>query len=212
MAPLFYLPHHFGTGDSTVAMAVSTFVQSITEVPTRVISIPPKPKGVQKVTDGEGDEVLYTEEGCLNGPEQFRDICFHQLARQQAQTDLDGANQVCAKIASEEVQWECMADIAELYSPVDRDKALELCPSIERKKWRDQCVFGIALAYSTVDSLWAFRRCDDAGQWRDFCRHDVNGEIAVVNVELALANCAKEEGDLLTRKTCWHGIGKYLGV
>ena len=31
-----------------------------------------------------------------------------------------------------------------------------------------------------------------------------------MNVELALANCAKEEGDLLTRKTCWHGIGKYL--
>ena len=186
------------------------FVQSIKEVPTRVISIPPKPKGVQEVTDGEGDEVLYTEEGCRNGPEQFRDICFHQLARQQAQTDLDGANQVCAKISSEEVQWECMADIAELYSPVDRNKALELCPSIERKKWRDQCVFGIALAYSTVDSPWAFRRCDDAGQWRDFCRHDVNGEIAVVNVELALANCAKEEGDLLTRKTCWHGIGKYL--
>ena len=70
-----------------------TFVQSITEMPARVISIPPKPKGVQEVTDGEGDEVLYTEEGCVNGPEQFRDICFHHW-RQQAQTDLDGANQV----------------------------------------------------------------------------------------------------------------------
>ncbi len=178
--------------------------------PQRMISIPPKPKGVQEVSDGEGDEVLYTEQACLEGPEQFRDICFHQLARQRAQTDLTGANQVCAKISSEEMTWECMADIAELYSPTDREVSLALCPSIERKKWRDQCVFGIALAYSTSDSPWGFRLCDQAGQWRDFCRHDVNGEIAVVNVELALANCAKEEGDLLTRKTCWHGIGKYL--
>ena len=55
--------------------------------------------------------------------------------------------------------------------------------------------FGIALAYSTVDSPWAFRRCDDAGQWRDFCRHDVNGEIAVVNVELGACQlCQRRRG------------------
>ena len=77
-------------------------------------------------------------------------------------------------------------------------------------KWRDQCVFGIALTYSVTDSPWAFRLCDQAGQWRDFCRHDVNGEIAVVNPTLALEHCQAEEGDLLTRKTCWHGIGKYI--
>ena len=176
----------------------------------RVISVPPKPKGVQEVVTGDGDEVIYTEEGCLKQPEQFQDICFHQLARQKALTDLVGASEICQRVQTKDMVWECLADVAELYSPVDRDVALALCPSIERKKWRDQCVFGIALAYSTVDSPWAFRRCDDAGQWRDFCRHDVNGEIAVVNVDLALANCAKEEGDLLTRKTCWHGIGKYL--
>ena len=45
---------------------------------------------------------------------------------------------------------------------------------------------------------------------RDFCRHDVIGEIAVINTADALDKCAAEEGDLLTRKTCWHGIGKYL--
>ena len=75
-----------------------SFVKSISEAPKRVISIPPKPKGVQEVSDGEGDEVLYTEEGCLNGPEQFRDICFHQLARQQAQTDLDDQSGLCKNI------------------------------------------------------------------------------------------------------------------
>ena len=53
--------------------------------------------------------------------------------------------------------------------------------------------FGIALAYSTVDSPWAFRRCDDAGQWRD-CRHDVNGEIAVVNVNWRLPIVPKRKG------------------
>lgn len=176
----------------------------------RVISVPPKPKGVQDVAAGDGDEVIYTEAGCLKQPAQFQDICFHQLARQKALTDLVGANEMCQRVGSEEMVWECLADIAELYSTVDRDASLALCPSIAKKKWRDQCVFGIALAWSTTDSPWAFRRCDQAGQWRDFCRHDVNGEIAVVDVTLALANCAKEEGDLLTRKTCWHGIGKYL--
>ena len=187
-----------------------TLPAQIVETTQRMISVPPKPKGVQDVSAGEGDEVVYTEEGCLAQPSQFRDICFHQLARQQARTDLQGARLVCAKLEVEEMKWECMADIAELYSTVDREASLALCPEIERRKWRDQCVFGIALAYATIDSPWAFRLCDDAGQWRDFCRHDVNGEISVVNVALALENCVKEEGDLLTRKTCWHGIGKYL--
>ena len=59
-------------------------------------------------------------------------------------------------------------------------------------------------------SLGASKLCSESGQWRDFCRHDVNGEIAVVNPELALEHCAAEEGDLLMRKSCWHGIGKYI--
>ena len=66
------------------------------------------------------------------------------------------------------------------------------------------------MSQSTLDPEWAFKTCDQAGQWRDFCRHDVNGEIAVVKTELSLEHCAREEGDLLTRKTCWHGIGKYI--
>ena len=40
-----------------------TLVKSITEPSSQGDLIPPKPKGVQEVTDGEGDEVLYTEEG-----------------------------------------------------------------------------------------------------------------------------------------------------
>ena len=42
--------------------AVSTFVQRQYSTDKEIL-IPPKPKGVQEVTDGEGDEVLYTEEG-----------------------------------------------------------------------------------------------------------------------------------------------------
>ena len=38
----------------------------------------------------------------------------------------------------------------------------------------------------------------------------MNGEIAQVNDALALEHCAAEEGDILRRKTCWHGIGKYI--
>lgn len=175
-----------------------------------VIAIPPKPEGVLEPSQGEGEQIMYTEAGCQKQHEQFQDICFHQLARQQAYTDLTGALNSCEKIEKQETVYECQSDVAELYSPIDRDKSLRVCPSIDRKKWRDQCVFGIALAYSTKDSPWAFRLCDQAGQWRDFCRHDVNGEIAVVNSDLALEHCQAEEGDVLTRKTCWHGIGKYI--
>ena len=31
-----------------------------------------------------------------------------------------------------------------------------------------------------------------------------------MDTQNALSKCALEEGDILTRKTCWHGIGKYL--
>ena len=175
-----------------------------------LIAIPPKPEGAMDKTSGEGSGVQYSEEKCNNTKEEYQDLCFHQLARQFAPSDLSGANHACQKITEADMKWECMSDIAEQYAPFDRHASLELCPSIQKKKWRDQCVFGIALALSTIDSPWAFRTCDKAGKWRDFCRHDVNGEIAVVNVDLALSHCGKEEGDLLRRKTCWHGIGKYI--
>jgi len=174
------------------------------------IAVPPRPEGVRQV-QGEGDEVYrYTEEKCLALEGQYRDICFSQLAQQRARTDLEGALAACDLIDDAETVMECQASVAELYSPADREAALAVCPAIPKKKWRDQCVFGIALAYSTTDSPWAFRLCDTAGKWRDFCRHDVNGEIAQVNHDLALEHCAAEEGDILRRKSCWHGIGKYI--
>lgn len=175
-----------------------------------IISIPPKPEGVQENTSGGNGDFIYTEEGCAKQPEQFVDICLHQLARQKAQTDLVVALDVCDRLQKEEQHWECYSDSAELYASTNRDVALEVCPTIGKKKWKDQCVFGIALVWSTQDSPWAFALCEQAGQWRDFCRHDVNGEISVVNLDLALEHCGREEGDLLTRKSCWHGIGKYI--
>ncbi len=179
------------------------------ESDVQVIAIPPKPEGVNEAQpDGIGNR--YTEQKCENIKPEYRDICYHQLARQSAKSDLKGARVSCEKIQKKETVWECMADIAELYAPFDRAASLALCPAIKKKKWRDQCVFGIALALSTIDPPWAFRTCDKAGKWRDFCRHDVNGEIAVIDTALALAHCAAEEGDLLRRKTCWHGIGKYI--
>ena len=182
-----------------------------TAVEEVAIAIPPRPEGVRQSTES-GDELShrYTEAGCLAVDAQYRDICFHQLARQRADTDLDGGLAACAQIGKKLSEFECMSDVAELYAKHDRDRALEVCPTIAKKKWRDQCVFGIALAQSTLDPKWAFRVCDQSGQWRDFCRHDVNGEIAVMDSDLALTHCAAEEGDILTRKTCWHGIGKYI--
>ncbi len=174
------------------------------------IAVPPKPEGARPL-QGAGDEgPRYTEEGCRARDGQLRDICFHQLAIQRSSTDLDGGLAACEQIAERDTRLECWSDVAEGYALADRDASLAVCPQIPKKKWRDQCVFGIALAWSTTDSPWAFRLCDKAGKWRDFCRHDVNGEIAVVDVDLALEHCAAEEGDLLRRKTCWHGIGKYI--
>ena len=185
--------------------------EEIAEPSVSLIAIPPKPEGALDLQGDGGNATHYTQEKCENHREKYRDLCFHQLARQSATSDLIGAQKACVQIEEKDVMWECLSDIAEQYAPFDREASLELCPSIKNKKWRDQCVFGIALALSTIDSPWAFATCDRAGKWRDFCRHDVNGEIAVVNVDLALEHCGREEGDLLTRKSCWHGIGKYIG-
>jgi len=174
------------------------------------IAVPPKPDGARPIQGSGQEGARYTEEGCRGRQGQLRDLCFHQLAIQRAPTDLDGGLQACAELSEGAGRAECQADVAEGYARFDRDAALGVCPTILRRKWRDQCVFGIALAWATTDSEWAFRLCDQAGQWHDFCRHDVNGEISQIDVDLALTHCAEEEGDLLRRKSCWHGIGKYV--
>lgn len=174
------------------------------------LAVPPRPEGVRPVQGSGDDTFVYTEQKCVSLDDRYRDICYHQLSRQRALTDLDGALDACARIAEDDVSMECRADAAELHARVDRARSLDVCPAIARKKWRDQCVFGIAIALSHDDPAWAFRLCDDAGQWRNFCRHDVNGEISQFDVDLALSHCAAEEGDLLMRKSCWHGIGKYV--
>ncbi|MEL6349761.1 MAG: hypothetical protein AAFV53_42045 [Myxococcota bacterium] len=183
-----------------------------------IVAIPPRPEGVREVKpDAEGDGYRYTEQACLkHDPGQLRDICFHQLARQRAPTDLPGALSACEQIpaperkADRDTRYECTSDVAEKHAPSDRSASLAICPTIPSAKWSDQCVFGIALALSQTDARWAFDLCSQAGRWRDFCRHDVNGEIAQINHPLALEHCAAEQGDLLTRKSCWHGIGKYI--
>ncbi|MEC8422692.1 MAG: hypothetical protein VX000_02880 [Myxococcota bacterium] len=181
------------------------------EIEQVAIAVPPRPEG-QREVKGAGDEgYRYTEQGCRELDGELRDICFQQLAAQRAGTDLSGGLAACNLIGDVDKRGECMASAAEVHAVVDRDASLTVCETIEKGKWRDQCVFGIALALSTVDSAYAFRLCSEAGRWLDFCRHDVNGEIAQVDPQLAYDHCAAEEGDLLRRKSCWHGIGKYMG-
>jgi hypothetical protein len=172
------------------------------------VALPPRPEGVRPVHGAGGD--LFTEKQCLSKRGSFRDACFHQLARQRATADLPGALLACGAVTRPRTRHECSADIAEIHARVDSARALALCPEIPRKKWRDQCVFGIALSTVATHPAAAFSLCDSAGMWRAFCRHDVNGEIAVVALPLAMAHCAAEQGDHLTRVSCWHGIGKYI--
>ncbi len=172
------------------------------------VAIPPRPEGVRPV-QGVGGE-RFTEKRCLALGGSFRDICFHQLARQRAETDLLGAREACEAVSRPRNRHECTSDVAELHARVDLEVALGICPEIPRKKWRDQCVFGIALTTVMTRPAAAFVLCDQAGMWRDFCRHDVNGEIAVKDPTMALSHCAQEQGNHLTRVSCWHGVGKYL--
>ena len=174
------------------------------------IAVPPKPDGVSDER-GEGEAPLHTWDGCDARSGDFRDACFKALAWQRAERDVDGALQSCDEVGDRDQRFECIADVAELHSRTDRARSEAICPTISKKKWTDQCWFGIALAWSTEDFDYARASCNNAGMWRDFCRHDVNGEIAQVNPQDALDWCKLEEGDALQRKTCFHGLGKYLG-
>ncbi len=173
------------------------------------VAVPPKPDGA--ASEGEGEGVRYTEEVCRRYSGDAGDACFHALALQRAARDPEGALQACQVLGREALRWECHADVAELHSEVDREGGEALCPDIPRRKWRDQCFFGIAMAWSVEDYEYARAMCGRSGMWEDFCRHDVNGEIAQVDPDEALAFCEREQGDLLRRKTCFHGLGKYIG-
>lgn len=178
-----------------------------------VMALPPKPEGLPEASpdaEGDGGAARVTEERCLGMAEAVRDVCWQALARQQAARDPDGAIAVCARVADTELALECRADVAESIAPVDRAKAATICDAIDSVKWRGQCHFGTGLALAEVDSAYALGRCQYAEAYRLFCRHDVVGEVALVDVDAAVAFCAREEGEPLQRKTCWHGMGKYL--
>lgn len=175
-----------------------------------VMALPPKPETeTPTAVDGGGDEAGYTWERCERLSADFADACFAALARQRAERDPDGGLEACARIADGELRQECHADVAEGHARVDVDRSFTICDGIERKKWRDQCVFGIAMAYALTDPTFALATCEKSGQWRPFCRHDVNGERAVVDPDGAVAYCASL--DPARQDTCWHGVGKYIG-
>ncbi len=174
--------------------------------------LPPKPDGAappKSAGNGDGDSVL-TPALCTAMAENIRDHCWQALARQQGAADPHGALAICENIGDSELALECHADVAETIALVDRATGEAICAGIDSIKWRGQCAFGMGLALAETDPAYATGRCDQAEAFKLFCRHDVNGEVALVNLDAAVAFCAREEGDELQRKTCWHGIGKYL--
>lgn len=178
-----------------------------------VMALPPKPDGLTlrpAGAGGEGGAALLDEAACLRLAVAVRDVCWQALARQDAAIDVDHALGWCTRITDGELALECRADVAESVAGRDRAGAEGICEGIDAVKWRGQCQFGIGLALAETDPAYAVGRCAHAEAFRDFCRHDVIGEIALVDPEFPVAFCAREEGDELTRKTCWHGMGKYL--
>jgi hypothetical protein len=181
--------------------------------PERPMIVPPKPAGLTQpapAPDAAAEVPRLTEAACLARPATLHDLCFQALARQTAAEDPASAARTCARVVEEELHDECLADVAEAAAPAHRQEAVALCVAMPRPRWRGQCHFGIGLALAETDPAWAFGRCAHAEAFRDFCRHDVVGEIALADLEAAVGLCAREEGDALTRKSCWHGIGKYL--
>jgi hypothetical protein len=189
-------------------------VQAAATAPAeRPMVVPPKPAGLvarEPAADPRGTAPTLTEAACLARPAALHDLCFQALARQRAANDPADAARTCARVVDEELHDECLADVAEAAAPAHRTEAVALCATMPRPRWRGQCHFGIGLALAETDPPWAFGRCAHAEAFRDFCRHDVVGEIALADLDAAVALCAREEGDTLTRKSCWHGIGKYL--
>ncbi len=175
------------------------------------MAVPPKPTGMvpSGEGDGEGDAVL-TPAICEAMARQLQDTCWQALARQTAAADPQEALRVCTRLTDDDLRHECHADVAEAVAPLDRTVAEGICVAIPSVKWRGQCHFGMGLALAETDPEYAIARCDHAEAFRDFCRHDVVGEAALVDVAAAVTICAREEGGTLTRRTCWHGPGKYL--
>ena len=203
----------FGLEGVMVQVQAATATEALR--PDAVMAMPPKPQGAQDLPEamgqGEGGSALLTRARCDSTEPGLKDICYHQLARQGAERDPQASLKICALVADHETLLECISDIAELRAIVDRDGSVAICKTLtDSVKWRGQCNFGIGLALAETDPTFALARCEDAEVFRDFCRHDVVGEVALVDLAPAVAVCAREEGDTLTRKTCWHGIGKYL--
>jgi hypothetical protein len=177
------------------------------------MAMPPKPEGLAPeavpAAGGSGRRSV-TEADCLPRSGELRDLCFQILARQEGALDTLSGARTCARVADPELRQECLSDVAEAGALRDRSLSEQVCSGIESRKWRGQCHFGIGLALAETDSPYALGRCAHAEAFQDFCRHDVVGEVALVDLPAAREFCAREEGDELRRKTCWHGMGKYL--
>lgn len=183
---------------------------------SEAMAVPPKPAGGLDAREGSepgegtGESTAITPATCERVASALRNTCWQALARQVAGVDPDEALRTCELVLDPEMLLECRADVAESIAGTAPDRATTICATIGSTKWRGQCHFGIGLATAETDPEYAIARCSDAEIFQTFCRHDVVGEIALVNLPAASSICAREEGDWLTRKTCWHGIGKYL--
>ncbi len=194
-----------------VPTAAARQVEVESREPGGAMEVPPKPAGLAHEAGGNGSgDAALTPATCEGMPVEVRSTCWQALARQTAQADPEEALRVCGRLPEGPGREECASDVAETIAPRDRARAAEICAGVASTKWRGQCHFGMGLALAEVDPEAAIGLCNSAEAFRTFCRHDVVGEIAMVNLPAALTICGREEGDTLTRKTCWHGIGKYL--
>ena len=133
------------------------------------------------------------------------------LAWQKSERDVDGALLACGRCKI----WIRDRNALQMWPSSTVEQTGRVQRRFARRSQRKSGAISVGSAshwlgaFTTTSMLVC--RCEKAGMWRDFCRHDVNGEIAQVDSKEALAWCKREEGTALQRKTCFHGLGKYLG-
>jgi len=152
---------------------------------------------------------LNTKSICNDFNKDYKNTCLQLNAQKSAVNDFDKAWKICKQINQDSLRDECYNDIIIEIGKENPEEAQQHCEKINSEKWRGECYFNMALFLTKTNIAKAFAMCDKAEIYIPFCYHDVAGEVSLINATIALNICGKQ--DNLTKRTCFHGIGKYLG-
>ena len=147
---------------------------------------------------------------CNEFSDDYKSTCLKMYALKSAANDFEEAWKICKQIDQNLLRDECYNDIIIEIGKEKPEEIKKYCNEINSEKWRGECYFNMALFLTKINITKAFAICNKAEIYVPFCYHDVAGEASLINTTKALNICEKQV-DNLTKRTCFHGIGKYLG-